>query len=97
MEVATAGLAQLCPGVGLGTGTSWFSLSLAQGLACQEVPLYHHKTTQETMFLVLIMCTLNPSPLLGKKDKIRVLHKTLDTIDLNNFSVDLSLYLGWVQ
>lgn len=33
-----------------------FALSLAQGLAGQEVPLNHQKTTHEIMFLVLIPC-----------------------------------------
>lgn len=49
------------------------------------------------MFLVPILCTLSLNPLLGKKDKIRILNETLDIIDLNNFSVLPFLHVGWGQ
>ena len=49
------------------------------------------------MFVVLIMGTLNLNPLLGKKDKIRVLHKTSEIIELNNFPVLPFLHPGWGQ
>lgn len=47
------------------------------------------------MFSVPIMCTLTLTPLLGKKDKIRVLGGTLKIIKMNNFSVLPFLHLGW--
>lgn len=74
-------------------GLLWF---LPQGLADQEVPLHHHKTTHSSMFLVTIMCALNLTPLLGKKDKIRVLDGTLKITQLN-FCVLQFLYLRWEE
>lgn len=59
-----------------------FALRLSQGLAGQVVPLNHHKTTHKAMFLVLILCTLNLNPLLGKKGEIRLLHQTSEIIEL---------------
>lgn len=64
----------------------------------QEVDLVCYKT----LILLSGLCNLvvafnrisTPNTLLGKKDKIRVLHKTLEIIDLNNFSVLPFLNLG---
>lgn len=61
-----------------------FALRLSQGLAGQEGPLNHNKTTHKTMFLVLILCTLNLNPLLGKKGEIRLLHPTSESIERNS-------------
>ena len=49
------------------------------------------------MFSVPIMCTLTLTPLLGKKDKIRVLNGTLEIIKMSSFSVLPFLHLGWEE
>lgn len=60
--------------------------------------MYCHKTTHSSMFLVTTMCTLNLTPLLGKKDKIRVLEGilegTLAITELNSLHVLQFLHLG---
>lgn len=95
--MATAGLARLSAGTARGAGTYPVCSESCSEFGWSQVPLNHHKPAHETMFVVLIMCTLNLNPLLGKKDKIRVLRKTSGIIELNNFPVLAFLHLGWGQ
>lgn len=87
---------QLCWPLAL--ATAWFIPSLASGFGWSGGAVYCHKTTHSSMFLVTTMCTLNLTPLLGKKDKIRVLEGILEgslaITELNSLHVLQFLHLG---